>query len=41
MPVDKIRVEGDSRIEYKSAIVNGHKYCQLIETSILFFFTAR
>lgn len=28
MTVDKIRVSGDERVEYKSATVNGHKYCQ-------------
>lgn len=28
MPVDKIRVSGDSRIEYKTATLNGHNYCE-------------
>jgi hypothetical protein len=28
MPVDKIHVAGDPRIEYKSATVNGHKYSE-------------
>lgn len=28
MPVDKIRVSGDARFEYKSATVNGHKYSE-------------
>ncbi|KAJ5098041.1 hypothetical protein N7532_005042 [Penicillium argentinense] len=30
MPVDKIRVVGDPRIEYKTATVNGHKYSYLL-----------
>lgn len=28
MTVDKIRVSGDPRVEFKSATVNGRKYCQ-------------
>ncbi|KAJ5178479.1 uncharacterized protein N7500_001178 [Penicillium coprophilum] len=30
MPVDKIRVSGDSRIEYKTATLNGHNYSYLL-----------
>ncbi|OQE86029.1 hypothetical protein PENNAL_c0022G09911 [Penicillium nalgiovense] len=30
MPADKIRVSGDSRIEYKTAILNGHNYSYLL-----------
>ncbi|OQE22697.1 hypothetical protein PENFLA_c012G06001 [Penicillium flavigenum] len=30
MPADKIRVSGDSRIEYKTATLNGHKYSYIL-----------
>ncbi|CAI7621423.1 unnamed protein product [Penicillium discolor] len=30
MPVDKIRVSGDSRIEYKTATLNGHNYSYIL-----------
>ncbi|KGO67720.1 hypothetical protein PITC_000580 [Penicillium italicum] len=30
MPVDKIRVSGDSRIEYKTATLNGHNYSYVL-----------
>ncbi|OQE04380.1 hypothetical protein PENVUL_c033G09213 [Penicillium vulpinum] len=30
MPVDKIRVSGDSRIEYKTTTLNGHNYSYLL-----------
>lgn len=31
MPVDKIRVSDDARIQYQSATVNGHKYSEFIK----------
>lgn len=34
MAADKIRVSGDPRVDFKSATVNGRKYCQYHKASL-------